>query len=230
MILFIIGDVEPERLFAFVADRSRNAKAPPANGRTVERIYPEEPREVARGETRKAMEVALPKLLLGFKEVGAPRSGEEFVLRELASELALEILFGKSSDTFRDLYAGQVILDDFGASYSMSAGVGYGIVGGDTPKPDELRDEVLSRISRMRDEGIAPEDFEREKRRFVGGFIRGFNSLEYIAGHYTYYRFHGFDLFRGLEVLERIDRDLLVDRVRALLDPESAASFVITPK
>ena len=130
MILFVVGDVEPERLFAFVADRSRNAKAPPANGRRVERIYPEEPREVARRETRKAMEVALPKLLLGFKEVGVPLSGEEFVLRELASELALEILFGKSSDTFRDLYAGQVILDDFGASYSMSAGVGYGIVGG----------------------------------------------------------------------------------------------------
>ena len=82
----------------------------------------------------------------------------------------------------------------------------------------------------MRDEGITSGDFEREKKRFTGGFIRGFNSLEYIAGHYTYYRFHGFDLFRGLEVLERFDRDLLVDRVRALLDPANFASFVITPK
>jgi len=196
----------------------------------VERIYPEEPREVSRRETRKAMEVALPKLLLGFKEVKAPLSGEDFVLRELASELALEILFGRSSDTFRELYAAQAILDDFGASYGMAAGVGYGVVGGETPKPDELRDEVLSRISKMRDDGITPEDFEREKKRFVGAFIRGFNSLEYIAGHYTYYRFHGFDLFRGLEVLERLDRDLLVDRVRSLLDPDNSTSFVITPK
>jgi predicted Zn-dependent peptidase len=108
--------------------------------------------------------------------------------------------------------------------------VGYGIVGGDTPRPDELRAEVLSRISKLRDEGIALEDFEREKKRFTGAFIRGFNSLEYIAGHYTYYRFHGFDLFRGLEVLDRLDRDLLVDRVRTLLDPDGSASFVVTPK
>ena len=78
------------------------------------------------------------------------------------------------------------------------------------------------------DDGISPEDFEREKKRFVGAFIRGFNSLEYIAGHYTYYRFHGFDLFRGLEVLERLDRDLLVDRVRSLLDPDNVSAGLTT--
>jgi predicted Zn-dependent peptidase len=231
MILFVVGDLDPGELFSFVAEKSRFASAPQApGGPPVTRLYPDEPRAVFRRETRKEMEVALPKLLLGFKEVGAPDHGEEFVLDELASELALEILFGKSSDTFRELYEAQLVLDDFGASYSLGAGVGYGVVGGDTPRPDDLRDEVLGRLSRLIEGGIDPGDFERGKRRFIGSFIRAFNSLEYIAGHYSFYRFHGFDLFRGLDLLQRIDREALERKARALLDPENYASYIITPK
>jgi len=232
MILFAVGDLDSTELFRFVAETSRFASAPEAapGARPIARLYPDEPRTVFRRETRKEMEVALPKLLLGFKEVGAPDRGEEFVLDELTSELALEILFGRSSDTFRELYEAQLVLDDFGASYSLGAGVGYGVVGGDTPRPDDLRDEILGRLSRLLEKGIDPDDFERGKRRFIGGFIRSFNSLEYIAGNYTFYRFHGFDLFRGLDLLQKLDREALERKVRALLDPGNYASYIITPK
>jgi predicted Zn-dependent peptidase len=231
MILFAVGDIDPAAFFARVAERSRFAAAPPVNGgQPVRRVYPEEPRAVARRETRKAMEVALPKLLLGFKEVGAPEAGEEFALHELGSELAMEILFGKGSDAFREFYEAQLILDDFGASYSLGARTGYGVIGGDTPRPDELREAILTRIRRLADRGLDPEDFDREKKRFMGGFIRGFNSLEYIAGHYTYYRFHGFDLFRGMDLLARLDREYVEARIRSLLDAENHASFVVVPR
>ncbi len=234
MILFVVGDVDSAELFRFVAETSRNVAAPSAPGSTetlrVERIYPEEPRAICCRETRKEMEVALPKLLLGFKEVTVPSSGDAFVLHDLSSEFALELLFGRSSDTFRELYEAQIALDDFGASYGMGAGIGYGIVGGDTPRPDQLRDEVLSRISRLIEKGISEEDFEREKRKFIGNFIRGFNSLEYIAGHYTYFRFHGFDLFRSVDLLARLEKEALEARIRALLDPANYASYVIIPK
>jgi predicted Zn-dependent peptidase len=247
MILFVVGDLDPNEIFSFVAQRSRFAAAtgpfagpfagplagplagPGAGNGKAERIYPAEPKAVARRETRKKMEVALPKLLLGFKEVNMPLRGEEFVLHELASELALELLFGRSSNTFRELYETQVVLDDFAASYSLGAGIGYGIVGGDTPDPDRLRDILIGRISKLREEGIEPEDFEREKRRFIGGFIRSFNSLEYIAGHYTYYRFYGFDLFRSIDLFQKLHREALEERVRALLDPENFAAYVVLP-
>ncbi|MBI4604370.1 MAG: insulinase family protein [Planctomycetes bacterium] len=232
MILFVVGDLAPAELFDFVASRSHFAAAPPppSGDRRVERIYPEEPRAVARRESRKPMEVALPKLLVGFKEIGVPPRGDELVLHDLASELALELIFGRSSDTFRELYEAQLILDDFGASYGSGAGVGYGVVGGDTPRPDELRDAILERISRLLERGIAEGDFEREKRKFLGSHIRGFNSLEYIASHYTYFRFHGFDLFRAVDLLAQLDKAALEARLRALLDPESCSCFVVEPR
>jgi predicted Zn-dependent peptidase len=227
MLLFVTGDLERDELFEFVAAESR--RAAPEVGVTRRR-YPEEPAAVCRKETRKRMAVAVPKLLLGFKETAVPAGGRDFVLRELVSGLALELLFGRSSDTFRDLYEAQLILDDFQASYSAGAGIGYALLGGDTPQPDGLKEELLSRIEKLRHEGLSEEDFQRKKRKFIGGFIRQFNSLEYLAGYYTYFRFHDFDLFDTIDLLSQVTREMLEERVRALLDPEKSASFVVLPK
>lgn len=232
MILFVVGDVDPRSFFPFVAEKSRHGteSADRPDGYRVSHVYPREPQGILRSETRKTMQVATPKLLLGFKEVEVPARGEEFVLHDFASSLALEILFGKSSETYELLYEKGLILDDFGASYGMGAGIGYGLVGGETPEPDRLREMLIGRLRKLLDEGIAPEDFERSRRAFLGSFIRGFNSLEYIASHYTYFKFHDFDLFRTVDVLSRLDRDLLEERIRGLLDPSNCASFVILPQ
>jgi predicted Zn-dependent peptidase len=175
------------------------------------------------------MEVALPKLLLGFKETSAPVEGDDFMSRQLASSLALEIVFGRSSPTFQDLYEAKLVLDDFGADYSLGAGVGYGIVGGETPNPDRLRDAILERMASLLETGISDEEFERAKKMFLGGFVRGFNSLEYIATNYTYFMFHGFDLFRSLDLFSGFTKDRLEERLRSLLDPENYASYVVLP-
>lgn len=232
MVLFVIGDLDAAELFDFVATTSNPAVALAGQngGGLVERIYAEEPTPIFRRETRKVMEVALPKLLLGFKETTAPTSGKDYMVRELASELALEILFGPSSNTFRELYEKQLVLDDFSASYSAGAGIGYAVVGGDTPQPDTLRDTLLERVGQLLGKGMDSEDFEREKRRFIGGFVRSFNSLEYIASHYTYYLFHGFGLFEAIDVLAEMTHAQVEERLQRLLDVENYATFVVEPK
>jgi predicted Zn-dependent peptidase len=175
------------------------------------------------------MKVALPKILLGFKDVGVPDRGDAYMRHDLASSLALEILFGRSSDLFQELYESGLILDDFGASYGLGAGVGHGVVGGETPEPDRLREILLGRISSLLDSGISPEDFERTKRSYTGSFVRGFNSLEYIAGNYTHCQFHDFDLFRSVDLLAALGREEVEERIRALLDPGNHAAVVIVP-
>ncbi len=176
------------------------------------------------------MSVALPKLLLGFKEIDVPASGRAIVERELVSSLALEILFGRSSDLYRDLYEQQLIMDDFGASYNAGAGVGYGLIGGDTPDPDRLRDALLDRAAKLRQGGVEREDFEREKRRFLGSFISAFNSLEYIASNFTHYQFYDFDLFEAVDLIAGVDQSAVAKRLADFLEPERHASFIVEPE
>ena len=78
--------------------------------------------------------------------------------------------------------------------------------------------------------GINAEDFDREKRRFIGGFIASFNSLEYIASHYTYYEFHEFNLFEAVDLLSRVTLDSVMDRLRSLVDASRSTRFTIEPR
>lgn len=238
MILFVVGDLDGDEVLGFVGERSNGASAAGPSGSTagagpdgseIPRAYPEEPPEVARPEFSKQMEVALPKVLMGFKEVGAPAAGPEFLQRELISEFALDFLFGRSSDGFQRLYEAGLIFDDFGASFHSCAGVAYCAVGGETPKPREMREAVLAEILRVREQGFPTEDFERQKRKFIGSFIRHFNSLEYIAGNYTYFRFHGVDLFDAVDSLGAMRREEVEERLRSL-DPSRCAVSTILPK
>lgn len=229
MILCAVGDIEPEEFFRFVAERSKAAGPGADRSPPPRRFYPQERRLVERGEIRKSMKVALPKFFLGFKDVPAPESGQAFVLQSLEVGLALEILFGKSSPAYQELYEQGLILDDFGASYHIGAGVGFGIIEGDTPEPDRLREALFQRIATAVERGIAEEDFQRSKRSFLGSFVRAFNSLEYIARNYTFFRFHGFDLFDLVDLVAKIDRADMERRIRALLDFRSHARYVIVP-
>ena len=231
MVLFFVGDLDPDELFDFVLTHSRTRSPRGGNdSREIDRIYPEEPTHVHRQETRKRMAVALPKLLLGFKEVGVPQSGKAFVEQELVSSLALEILFGHSGDLYRELYEQQLVMDDFGASYNSGAGVAYGLLGGDTPEPDRLRDALLGRAVELRKGGVDREDFEREKRRFLGNFISAFNSLEYIASNFTHYRFYDFDLFEAVDLIASVDQSAVEERMAEFLDTERHASFIVEPE
>ena len=229
MILFVVGDLDASELFDFVA---ANSVAPDGASvaRPVERRYPDESPGVFRSEAQREMAVALPKLLVGFKDQETPMTGVDAVLHELTSDLALEILFGRSSDTYQSLYEQQLIMDDFGASYSQGAGVGYAMVGGDTPEPDRLHDVLHSSLNERLTAGINAEDFDREKRRFIGGFIASFNSLEYIASHYTYYEFHEFNLFEAVDLLSRVTLDSVMDRLRSLVDASRSTRFTIEPR
>ncbi len=232
MILFAIGDIERDELLRFVGERSKGAAASHAAPavRAIERSIPAEPPAVAREEFRREMEVALPKLLLGFKEVGIPAAGPSFLRREMVTGLVLDILFGRASDGFQRLYRSQLVLDDFSATYHACSGAGYAAVGGETPDPAALRVAVWAEIERGQKAGIDESDFRRQKRKFIGGFIRQFNSLEFIAGAYTYYRFHGVDLFDAIDVLESIGREEVEERLRTLFRPEAQAASVIVPK
>ncbi len=232
MILFAIGDIERDELLRFVGDRSKGAAARASEERpkAIARSIPPEPPSVAREEFRREMQVALPKLLLGFKEVGIPAAGPEFLRREMVTGLVLDILFGRSSDGFQRLYRSQLVFDDFSASYHACSGVGYAAIGGETPDPAALRAAVRAEIDRGQCAGIAESDFRRQKRKFIGGFIRQFNSLEFIAGAYTYYRFHGVDLFDAIDVLDSIGRQEIEERLRTLFRPDAQAASVIVPK
>jgi len=227
MLLFAVGDFDPDDVFR-MADEAL-AGQPADDAPPIRRIYPEEGPDVAVRESRQRMVVALPKIAIGFKDGGAGGGGRLLLERELATEFALDIVFGKGGDLYRDLYDAGLIDESFSWHTVVHPELGYSMVGGDTPRPAELERRVLDAVRRAADEVAAPARFERARRKFLGAFLKRFNAIEFIANNFAFYRFLGANLFDAADIIAAMDRDAIQERIREHLSAEKAALAIIEP-
>ncbi len=237
MALFITGDLQEEEVLEFVEKTSKygSSNSAPHSGESsadqggIVRIYPEEPTPVARELFESRMAVGLPQILFGFKEPNVPQSGSEKLQLDMVTKFALDLLLGRSSNHFLDLYSRQLVLDDFSVSWMSYAGVGVLSVGGETPDPDGMMQALEKIFDEAKNFTLSEDDFRRAKKKYMGGMTRAFNSLEYIASNYTYYRFYGLDLFSVLDEIQKVDQDAVQDRLKTLFKPERRTVSKILP-
>lgn len=225
MVLFVVGSFEVEKMMQLIRDNQAAKSFPPAP--QIQRIFPEEPDAIAKERTEFALAVGLPKCLIGFKEIGTGISGEALLKRELTTKLALDVLFGTSSELYQKMYDEGVITESFDFDYSNDKMYGYSLLGGDTPDPDKLISMITAEVKRLQEAGIAEADFERAKRKKIGQFLRSLNSVEFIANQFTNYQFNGTDLFAVVPVLEKITRKDVEQRMSEHFRPEHMAVSIV---
>ena len=230
MLLFVVGAVNPDEVFAWVEENQARKEFPPLF--KIERFFPDEPDTVANKKTVKHLPVGVSKCMFGFKEAANAlgKKGDEALKQECVTNILLEALFGNGAEFYRSLYDEGLIDEQFGYDYTLENGFGFTIIGGDTPDPERLIERVENEIPKFVDKGLTEEAFLRIKKKRIGGALRLLNSLEWIANQFTQYRFLGTDLFRTLPLLESITYADVQQRAQELFDLERMAVSVVTSK
>lgn len=227
MVLFVVGGIDHKRLMPLVRE-NQAAKSFEDRGE-IERFYPEEQPLTQGGRNVIQLTVGTPKCLMGFKEEETNLSGDAFLKREFAMEIALEALFGQGSDLYQSLYNDGLIDDQFGFDYVLEQGYGFSMFGGDTKNPQELVSRIKQELPVYVKEGISQEQFDRLRKKKIGEFLRQLNSPEFIANQFTRYRFNQADMFRAVPLLEALRRDDVHNRLEAHFDPDRMAVSVVEP-
>jgi len=212
MNLFVVGGVDPEHVMELVR-KNQDSKQFPEQG-SIRRIFPPEPKEVANQRKVIPLPVSQPKCLFGFKEIPGELEECDLLERELATKLLLDILYSPSSANYQELYNEHLISDNFGTDYSCGKDYSYSMFGGDTRDPDLLLKRVREQIDKALEQGIQESDFERSRRKKIGGFLRMMNSPEAIAHEFTKYQFKGCNLFDILPMYEKLTLDQINRRLR----------------
>ncbi|MEM7166898.1 MAG: pitrilysin family protein [Planctomycetota bacterium] len=229
MIAFGIGDEDRERFFETMdASLARHPEWAAVEG--VEKHYPDEPASIADANRVLEMEVSMPQLLVGIKDRSAGKTGRAFLKQELVTDILLEIVFGKASAIYQQLYADKLIDESFSTHYSAYGNIGFSVIGGDTEDPEKLANAVRGEIEAARDRGVSAEDFERQKRASMGSFFRMFNSLDFTANNFCTYRFYGVDLFDIIDVLHSIEISDLTDRLSEHFCVDAVSTSAVIPK
>ena len=73
-------------------------------------------------------------------------SGEEMLVQELASELVLDILFGRSSEFYTNAYKDGLIDESYSYSFSLEKGFGFAMIASDTEDPGALEAAIRKTI------------------------------------------------------------------------------------
>ncbi len=216
MILFVAGDVTPDGVQAVVEETVTERHSP-----KLELSFPEEPETVVQTEVEASFMVSRPMLSLCFKE----KPMEDPVLADAVYEVLGSLLFGKSTNLYKELYAENLISDSF--SYGYSAGRGYAFMQLDTESdnPQKVREKVLAHIEKVRKEGINEADFERAKKSLFGTAVRLMDSVEKIAHGFVPMAFRGGDFLAYPDVVRSLS---LADITSVLQNGFSAQNCVLS--
>ena len=204
MAMVICGDFEPEKLIEEV--KKRLVEVQPKG--EIKRIYPNEPTTIVKEKIEENLEVSMPLYAIGIKDIINPNSVKtEMIKRHIAIEILLNILIGKSSSLYRELYNNGIIFGQPGLDYEFTKIYAHIIVAGQATKPELVYKKFKAEVEKNKNNGINREDFERTKKMIYGNYIKEYNEPADISRMFLADYFKGINSFDYLEEIGSITKE-----------------------
>jgi len=229
MLLFAIGAVDPEEMMAFIRENQGKKEFPEPT--PIKRFFDEEPTDVAIKDRTLHMDVQKPKVYIGLKARETNFSGREMLKHELSVQIALELIFGRTSNFYERVYDEGLIDESYAFDFTLEKGFGFALIGSDSTEPDVLEKAIKAELEKYeKNAQFASEDLERIKRKKIGFFLRALNSIEFIANQFTRYSFNEMNLFDVVPAVEEITVEDIKNAANKLLAEERITSCQVVPK
>ncbi|MBC2078494.1 insulinase family protein [Listeria booriae] len=228
MILFIVGNVDPEQAIDQV--RANQAKKTFAPAKPIKRHFPDEPKSVAVPKKTLKFPVQIAKNLVAIKEDIGLLRGKEAVQHEMTGDIMLELLFGTTSAAYLDLYDQGIIDDTFGFDYSLQDSFSFVLIGGDAKDPDLQESKIKETLENAIQTGFNEADLELIKRKKMGQFLRSLNSPEFIANQFSQYIFEEASLFDILPAIEAVTVADVENFLKRIYLEDRVTTFQIIPE
>lgn len=226
MVLFVVGDLSFDEVIETVKKSEKKfEKSEPIDNR----IFPDEPNRVKQNLIEEKMFVSTPLFYLGFKDYQLGLVGEEAIKKDLVTNMILDLLFTPSSIFYNDLYNEGLIDNTFGAYFTGKKNYGHSLIVGQSEKPEAIQERIKDLINKPAEEVLKIEDFDRLKKKNLGGFLMGFNSVEFIANNFIDLYFDGFNLLDYLEVLEKLEFSDVLKRYKEHFTNDNIVLSIIRP-
>ena len=208
MALVICGDFKPEEIIEEVKKRLIETKS---NGE-IKRIYPEEPRDIVKEKIEQKLEVSQPLYAIGIKDSRENCNTEnknEIVKKHISIEILLNLLIGRSSELYKNLYNEGIIYEQPSLDYEFSKTYAHVIITGQSTNPEVLYERFKKQVEKFKTNGINEKDFNRMKKMIYGGYIKEFNDVVDEARMFLSDYFKGINSFDYIEEIEGINVEYL---------------------
>lgn len=201
MTLVVCGDFKPEEILQEIKNRLVDKKS----AGEIKRIYPVEKEEIVKATVNQDMEVSMPLFAIGIKDKAVEEN--EKVKKHIAVEILLNIIFGISSNLYKNLYNEGIIFADPSLEYEFTSDYAHILITGQSINPDEVFNRFKKEIENLKQQGINEQDFERIKKMIYGGYVKEYNDVAEIARMFLADSFKGINSFDYIEEIGSVNLD-----------------------
>ncbi len=221
MVLSVAGNIKADEVLE-ICDRLLK----PCENQGLEQVFPEEPDTIVEDYVEQKMEVGTPIFNLGFKL--PPCSGRERVKRDYLTTMAMQTIFGPSSDFYREMTENGLLNSEFAVDGPFS-GDGYFVVSfsGESRDPKAVRDRIMEVLRDAKEHGFDQESFELARRAAYGSQVRSFESVEANASRMLGAFMAGVTPYANTEELAAVTYEEALQLLREEFDEQKAVLSVI---
>ena len=195
----------------------------------IKKIYPREPEKVAKPYVEKAMAIASPMFMMGFKDNDVNLSGNELLKKDIEIRILMRMLFAKGSDIYKKLYNESLINSTFSLDYTLQPDYGFTSLDGESKDPQKVYDTIIEELDKVRKNGLCEADYERAKKVIWGRYVRTHNDIEDLATTFMQYLFMGVDYFNYYDVYNSVTFEDIKNRFNNHFSAENSALSVVKP-
>ena len=224
MTLVICGDFEPEKLIEEIKKRLKHKE----NQGEIKRIYETEEKSINMKTKEVNMEVSTPIFMIGYKDV-LPNT-EDIVKKHISIEIILNMILGKSSDLYKDLYNSGSLLSEPDFDYEFSKQYAHVLISGQSKNPQIVYDKFKSEVQKFKENGLNEEHFERIKRKIYGDYVTEYNSVGDIARMFLSDSFKGINAFDYIEKYNTVTKEYAEQILSTVFDENNMVLSVVKSK
>ena len=220
MAMFFCGDFQPEDIIKEVKKRLVEK----TKQGEIKRIFEEEPEEIVQKRIEKQMEVSIPVFVIGIKD---KLEKENIVKKHIAIEIILNMLVGKSSKLYKELYEKGILVSEPFLEYEIGENYAHVAITGTSKNPDEVLKSVQKEIIKIKEHGINDEDLKRIKNMLYGNAVKEFNSVSSISRMFITDYFKGINSFEYLESYNEISKEYVEQILNQVFKEEKTVISIV---
>ena len=219
MVLVVCGDFKPDEI---IEEINKRLVSKEASGE-IKRIYPEEPQNIVKSYVEQKMEVSMPLFTIGIKD----KPSEEKVRKHIAVEILLNMLLGRSSKLYKELYNKGIILSQPSLEYEFTDGYAHILITGQATEPEKVFESFKNEIKMLKENGINEEEFNRIKKMIYGGYVKEYNDVAETARMFLADFFKGINSFDYIDEIESVKSDYGYQVLKETFDDNNIVLSVV---
>lgn len=225
MLMVITGDFEPEKLIQEIKNRIVKNE----NKGEIKRIYPKEPEEINKEKIEAVMDVNNPIFVIAIKDKTLENETEQ-VKKHIAIEILLNIIAGKSSKLYKELYEKGIVMSPLDLDYEFSKQYAHIAISGQSNEPERVMEELKKEIEKLKKEGLEKQQFERIKKKIYGDYITEYNDISGVARMLMADYFKGINSFEYIENHKQVTKEYAEKILKEIFDENKMVISIVKGK